>query len=103
MSTDLTFITNEENRNLLERFRVLIKDTRFFDYLVGFITQYLETLPIPSVTNSEKAPIINLVQTILDNPDSSSVPQLEADINHLVYGLYNLTPDEIKQIEGIIK
>ncbi|MEW6185511.1 MAG: hypothetical protein AB1585_07205 [Thermodesulfobacteriota bacterium] len=36
MTTDLTFITNEENRNLLERFRVLIKDTRFFDVLVGY-------------------------------------------------------------------
>lgn len=36
MNSDLTFITNEENRNLLERFRVLIKDTRFFDVLVGY-------------------------------------------------------------------
>jgi HKD family nuclease len=36
MTTDLTFITNEENQNLLERFRVLIKDTRFFDVLVGY-------------------------------------------------------------------
>ena len=36
MDTDLTFITNEKSRNLLERFRVLIKDTRFFDCLVGY-------------------------------------------------------------------
>jgi len=35
MITDLTFITNEKNRSLLERFHVLIKDTRFFDVLVG--------------------------------------------------------------------
>ena len=35
MITDLTFITNERNRSLLERFHVLIKDTRFFDVLVG--------------------------------------------------------------------
>ncbi|OHB60656.1 MAG: helicase [Planctomycetes bacterium RBG_13_46_10] len=34
--TDLTFITNEANRNLLERFKVLIKDTAFFDVLVGY-------------------------------------------------------------------
>lgn len=27
MSTDLTFITNEPNRNLIDRFKVLIKDT----------------------------------------------------------------------------
>ena len=33
---DLTFITNEENQSLKERFEVLIKDTRFFDCLVGY-------------------------------------------------------------------
>ena len=35
-SSDLTFITNEGEQNLLERFRVLIKDTEFFDVLVGY-------------------------------------------------------------------
>lgn len=33
---DLTFITNEKNQNLLERFKMLIKDTEFFDVLVGY-------------------------------------------------------------------
>jgi len=36
MTTDLTFITNEGNQNLQERFRVLIKDTKLFDCLVGY-------------------------------------------------------------------
>jgi len=35
-TTDTTFITNEGEKNLRERFRVLIKDTRFFDVLVGY-------------------------------------------------------------------
>ena len=34
--SDLTFITNEHGQNLLERFKVLIKDTAFFDALVGY-------------------------------------------------------------------
>lgn len=34
--SDLTFITNEDGQNLLERFKVLIKDTEFFDVLVGY-------------------------------------------------------------------
>ena len=34
--SDLTFITNEDGQNLLERFKVLIKDTEFFDILVGY-------------------------------------------------------------------
>ena len=35
-STDLTFITNESEANLLNRFKVLIKDAKFFDSLVGY-------------------------------------------------------------------
>ncbi|MCL6523942.1 MAG: hypothetical protein K6T34_04690 [Thermoflavifilum sp.] len=34
--SDLTFITNEREQNLLERFKALIKDTEFFDVLVGY-------------------------------------------------------------------
>ncbi|OSS43164.1 Superfamily 2 DNA/RNA helicase, SNF2 family [Desulfurella amilsii] len=33
---DLTFITNQNGQSLLERFKVLIKDTEFFDCLVGY-------------------------------------------------------------------
>ena len=33
---DLTFITNQKNETLTDRFRVLIKSTRFFDVLVGY-------------------------------------------------------------------
>lgn len=36
MSSDLTFITNEQNQNLQKRFSTLIKDTRYFDVLVGY-------------------------------------------------------------------
>jgi len=35
-TSDLTFITNENDQTLLDRFRVLIKDTRYFDVLVGY-------------------------------------------------------------------
>ncbi|NMB91976.1 helicase [candidate division WWE3 bacterium] len=36
MSTDTSFITNENNSSLLDRFRTLIKDTAYFDVLVGY-------------------------------------------------------------------
>ncbi|MFZ3089377.1 MAG: helicase-related protein [Nitrospirota bacterium] len=36
MNTDLSFITNENNQSLKHRFEVLIKDTSFFDCLVGY-------------------------------------------------------------------
>ena len=36
MISDLTFITNEKGKKLLDRFNVLIKDARLFDVLVGY-------------------------------------------------------------------
>ncbi len=36
VTTDLTFITNEPGQILLDRFRVLIRDSRLFDMLVGW-------------------------------------------------------------------
>ncbi len=36
MTTDLTFVTNEKGKNLKNRFNKLVKDTRFFNVLVGY-------------------------------------------------------------------
>lgn len=36
MNNDLTFFTNDENDSLLERFKITLKDTRYFDILVGY-------------------------------------------------------------------
>lgn len=37
MSSDLTFITNEQGKHLSDRFSVLLDgNTRFFDCLVGY-------------------------------------------------------------------
>ena len=68
-------------------------------------------VPVSPATEKQKSPIIKIVQTILADPDSLSIPQLEAEINHLVYDLYNLTPEERriiknaknKQKQGIVR
>ncbi|MEC4685092.1 MAG: phospholipase D-like domain-containing protein [Nitrospirota bacterium] len=58
MHSDLTFITNEENRNLLDRFQVLIRDTDFFDVLVGyFYTSGFKPL-YKSLENTKKIRIL---------------------------------------------
>lgn len=63
MNTDLTFITNEENRNLKERFKVLIKDTQFFDCLVGyFYTSGFYSL-YKSLENTERIRILIGIKT----------------------------------------
>jgi hypothetical protein len=61
---------------------------------------YIEQLPIPVATNIQKAPIIERFQKILADPDSPDVPQLEAEIDRLVYALYGLTDEEIAVVEG---
>ena len=38
MNNDLTFFTNEPERNLYDRFnKILKRDTEFFDVLVGYL------------------------------------------------------------------
>ncbi|MFH1767378.1 MAG: helicase-related protein [Patescibacteria group bacterium] len=53
MSTDLTFITNEKGQSLKERFNVLIKNTQFFDVLVGyfFTSGFYELYPVLEKTD----------------------------------------------------
>jgi len=60
---------------------------------------YTTQLPIPDCTNARRDAIIDLVRQILANPNSPSVPEREAEIDRLVYRLYDLTPEEIAVIE----
>ena len=63
MSTDLTFVTNEDGRTLSERFKVLIKNTKFFDCLVGyFYTSGFYQL-YPSLEATEKIRILIGINT----------------------------------------
>ena len=63
----------------------------------------LGLFPIPSATLAQQFEIVTMVERILalkqDNPDTD-VSELEAEINQLVYKLYDLTPDEIAIVEA---
>jgi hypothetical protein len=53
MSSDLTFLTNEQGNALSDRFRVLLGDsTRFFDVLVGYfyVSGFQQLYPSPEKT-----------------------------------------------------
>lgn len=64
--------------------------------------EYIRNIPIPHVPLSQQQPIINLVNQILaakkENPQANTT-NLESKIDQLVYRLYGLTDDEIKNIE----
>ena len=57
-NSDLTFITNEKDKSLLERFRVLINDCEYFDALVGyfFISGFYRLYP--SLEKTDKVRIL---------------------------------------------
>jgi len=63
MNTDLTFITNENSNNLKERFEVLIKDTKFFDCLVGYFFISGFHAIYKSLENAEKIRILIGIST----------------------------------------
>jgi len=63
MTTDLTFITNENGQSLKDRFNVLIKDARFFDVLSGyFYTSGFHAI-YQSLDNTEKIRILVGIST----------------------------------------
>ena len=63
MSTDLTFITNQENQTLVDRFTTLIRDTRFFDCLVGYFYTSGFSILHPVLENTEKIRILIGIST----------------------------------------
>lgn len=58
MTTDLTFITNEPNHTLKDRFHALIKDARFFDVLVGYFFASGFSAIYPALEQTEKIRIL---------------------------------------------
>lgn len=61
--SDLSFITNEENQNLSQRFQTLIEDTRFFDVLVGYFYLSGFHLVYKSLERTEKIRILIGIDT----------------------------------------
>lgn len=74
MNSDLTFITNEEGQTLKERFEVLIKDSKFFDCLVGYFYSSGFHAIYKSLEKTEKVRILIGISTskkVFDLIDSS--------------------------------
>ncbi len=63
MINDLTFIMNEKGHNLKDRFEVLIKDTSFFDCLVGYFYSSGFHALYRSLENTEKIRILIGIST----------------------------------------
>ena len=78
-NTDLTFITNEKDKNLSERFKVLIKDTKFFDVLVGYFYTSGFYAIYKSLEETEKVRVLIGIST---NRETYSLIQKSQQFSH---------------------
>jgi superfamily II DNA or RNA helicase len=81
MTTDLTFITNEEGKNLKDRFNILVKDTRFFDVLVGYFYTSGFYAIYPQLEKTEKIRILIGISTNQQTYDLLQKIQSHKEIN----------------------
>ena len=96
--SDLTFITNEADHNLRARFEVLIRDTKFFDCLVGyFYTSGFHAI-YKSLQNTDKIRILIGIGT---NQETLGIIQ---KANHNWQQSLQFSHSETKKVvEGLIE
>lgn len=86
MHNDLTFFTNEEGRNLYDRFnKILSKNTKFFDVLVGYFRTSGFYLMYPALEEVEKIRIlvgINTDKKTVQIIEKSKEEQIVFDMSH---------------------
>jgi len=60
---------------------------------------YVGKIPIFPASGIQKTPIVERVRTILKNSEGPDMPNLEAEINTLIFDLYDLPEEEIAIVE----
>jgi len=115
MSTDLTFITNEKGENLAKRFASLIKDTKYFDCLVGYFYASGFYTIYKSLENTEKIRVLIGISTSketykliqesrqeVQQPLQSSSKEVKEEVtNKIIKEMEN--SDDTKDVEEGIK
>ncbi|MFQ5652972.1 MAG: helicase, partial [bacterium] len=101
-NTDLTFITNEDQKNLKARFQALIEDTKLFDCLVGyFYTSGFHAI-YESLENTEKIRILIGISTSKQTYELLTEARNDQSRKHL--GTLQFSHSETKQAyEGLVE
>ena len=80
--SDLTFITNEAGQRLLDRFKVLVQDTEFFDVLVGyFYTSGFHNL-YPSFESTQRIRVLIGISTNQHTLEQINQAQQQLQFSH---------------------
>jgi len=105
MNTDLSFITNEENQSLKQRFKVLIKDTSLFDCLVGYFYSSGFHAIYKSLENTKKIRILIGMSTnrqtfeLLEKAKKSKQQQIDFSHAETKQAIENLVQKEMENSE----
>ncbi|SFV33883.1 helicase-related protein [Thermoflavifilum thermophilum] len=116
MENSLSFITNENNQTLLERFKTLIKDTHLFDCLVGYFytsgfyrlypaleqTEKIRIL-IGMSTNKETFDLIQQSTSAQTVPNIFSHAEIKQQYAEAVKNEYEQSEDSSRVEEGTLK
>ena len=98
MNNDLTFFTNEPERNLYDRFdKILKRDTRFFDVLVGYFRASGFHLLKDSIDNVEKTRILIGINTDKEIVEMYKESQLQ--IEELSQSAFETKKNYIEKLE----
>lgn len=79
----------------------LLSDIRGGDYHI--VPEHIRNIPIPYVEKEQQAPIVLLVDKILEAKKADPTADtsvLKSQIDQMVYAIYNLTAEEIEIIEN---
>lgn len=122
-ATDVTFVTKLPSTFLSAKYGLALLNAKLFYFwlyhkgkrkgeLLELSPKPLSEIPIKKISGSEQKPFIEIVDKILaitnnedylKNPkEQAQVKEYEKQIDQLVYKLYDLTPEEISIVEGII-
>ena len=103
MSSDLTFITNEENRTLYDRFNILINNSSLFDCLVGYFYTSGFYLIYKSLENTQKIRILigistnpqtfKLIETAQQQKTLTSDYEIKENYSQTLVQEYDESPD----------
>ncbi len=105
MSSDLTFITNENGNTLLDRFNALVKDTTLFDCLVGYFYSSGFYALDKALENTEKIRILIGISTnkatyeLIQAASIEGHPTLLLSSKDLKHQYSGMVKDELEQSE----
>lgn len=107
MATDLTFITNEKGKNLRDRFNELVKDTRFFDVLVGYFYTSGFYAIYPNLEKTEKIRILIGISTNKQTYDLlqkiQSHKEVEDEVKEDIKSEMEESPNNFQVEDGVYK